>query len=105
MWRAPDIRAIASATSLAFVGVGGSTTTAVLLGHGGALMTGFALGAPAGSLAAARRPARMRAARPAEAGLLGVGLALAAAAVAVSVGPPALGLPLFAVAGSATAWC
>ncbi|MER7820317.1 hypothetical protein [Streptomyces sp. NPDC096153] len=99
MWRTPEIRAITSATSLAFVGIGGLTTTAVLLGHGGMLMTGFALGALAGSLAVARRPPRMRVARLAEAGLLGLGLALAAAAVAVSVGPPALGLPLFAVAG------
>lgn len=99
VWRTPEIRAITAATSLAFVGVGGLTTTAVLLGHGGALMTGFALGALAGSLAVARRPPRMRVARLAEAGLLGLGLALAAAAVAVSVGPPALGLPLFALAG------
>lgn len=53
----------------------------------------------AGRIAVARRPPRMRVARLAEAGLLGLGLALAAAAVAVSVDPPALGLPLFAVAG------
>ncbi|MFI1471675.1 MFS transporter [Streptomyces wuyuanensis] len=99
VWRTPELRAVTSATSLAFVGVGGLTTTAVLLGHGGALMTAFAVGALAGSLAVARWPPPVRVARQAEAGLLGLGLALAAAAVAAAAHSPVLSLPLFAVAG------
>ncbi|MFG3305922.1 MFS transporter [Streptomyces wuyuanensis] len=99
VWRTPELRAVTSATSLAFVGVGGLTTTAVLLGHGGALMTAFAVGALAGSLAVARWPPRVRVARQAEAGLLGLGLSLAAAAVAAAARSPVLCPPLFAVAG------
>lgn len=99
VWRTPELRAVTSATSLAFVGVGGLTTTAVLLGRGGALMTAFAVGALSGSLAVARWPPRVRAARQAEAGLLGLGLALAAAAAAAAAHSPALCLPLFAAAG------
>lgn len=61
IWRIRELRAITTATCLAFGGIGGLSTTAVLLaghrghpGAGGALMTAFAIGALVGSLAVAR---------------------------------------------------
>lgn len=61
VWGSRELRAITAATSLAFLGLGALTTTAVLLadsrgrpGTGGWLMTAFAGGALAGSLALAR---------------------------------------------------
>ncbi|GAB2893578.1 MFS transporter [Streptomyces mayteni] len=103
LWRVPELRAITAATTVAFLGIGGVTTTAVLLAAehgrpagGGALMTAFALGALASSLLLARRAPRL--APPALAGLalLGLGLALGGAALAPSY-PTAL--PCFALAG------
>ncbi|MGW8955112.1 MFS transporter [Streptomyces sp. NPDC055709] len=101
VWRVRELRAITGATCLAFLGIGGLTTTAVLLGGGGALMTAFAVGALAGSLAVARYRPGLPAPRLAEAALLGLGLALAgAAAVALVPSPgPWLLLPFFTVAG------
>ncbi|WP_328724857.1 MFS transporter [Streptomyces sp. NBC_00259] len=101
VWRVRELRAITGATCLAFLGIGGLTTTAVLLGGGGALMTAFAVGALAGSLAAARYRPRLPAPRLAEAALLGLGLALAAAAAVALVPSPGpwLLLPFFTVAG------
>lgn len=103
VWRDRELRAITTATCLAFAGIGALTTTAVLLadsqgqpGGGGWLMTAFAIGALAGSLTLARlRPA----ASPvllAVTGMAGTGFALAAATLA-----PALPLcaTAFAVAG------
>ncbi|MEV7413952.1 MFS transporter [Streptomyces sp. NPDC089919] len=101
LWRVPELRAITTATTVGFLGIGALTTTAVLLaghlggtGSGGVLMTAFALGALAGALGLTRlaRPAGTLA----EAALLGTGLALAAAVWAPSL-PVAAGL--FAVAG------
>ncbi|MET9960539.1 MFS transporter [Streptomyces sp. NPDC006326] len=102
LWRIRELRAITSATTLAFLGIGSLTTTAVLLatrlgspGGGGALMTAFALGALAGSLTLGRITAADpgRAARWA---MAGTGTALAAAAFTPSV---TVGAALFAVAG------
>ncbi|WP_242910129.1 MFS transporter [Actinomadura terrae] len=91
MWRTRELRAITTVTCLAFVGVGGLTTVAALLararGHedgGGLLMTAFAVGALAGSLAIARRGSRVSAERAAGLSLLATGAALAAAALAPS---------------------
>ncbi|MEU9001363.1 MFS transporter [Streptomyces sp. NPDC048551] len=92
LWRVRELRAITSATTLAFVGIGSLTTTSVLLaaglgspGAGGVLMTAFAVGALAGSLTLGRitsvAPARL-----ARWALAGTGLALAAAAYAPGVG-------------------
>lgn len=102
LWRVRELRAVTSATTLAFVGVGALTTTAVLLadglgspGAGGALMTAFAVGALAGSLTLGRMTS-------VEPGLLvrwalaGTGAALAAASFTSSVAAAAA---LFAVAG------
>ncbi|WP_067467573.1 MFS transporter [Actinomadura macra] len=89
--RTRELRAITAATCLAFVGVGGLTTTAALLaetrGHhdgGGVLMTAFALGALAGSLAVARLGPRMPAERMAGLSLPATGAALAVAALVPS---------------------
>ncbi|QHC25082.1 MFS transporter [Streptomyces sp. GS7] len=99
----PELRAITSATCLAFVGIGGLTTAAVLLatyrgspGSGGALMTAFAVGALAGSLALARREPRIPVQQQATVALLGTGLALGAAALIPA--PPVI-VALFAIAG------
>ncbi|MFG2983731.1 MFS transporter [Streptomyces sp. NPDC048258] len=102
LWRVRELRAVTSATTVAFVGVGALTTTSVLLagelgspGAGGVLMTAFAVGALAGSLTLGRMTA-------VEPGLLvrwalaGTGAALVAAAFTPSVAAAAA---LFAVAG------
>ncbi|MFE9630999.1 MFS transporter [Streptomyces sp. NPDC006463] len=102
LWRVRELRAVTSATTMAFVGVGALTTTSVLLadglgspGAGGVLMTAFAVGALAGSLTLGRMTS-------VEPGLLvrwalaGTGAALAAAAFTSSVAAAAA---LFAVAG------
>ncbi|MFJ3204118.1 MFS transporter [Streptomyces sp. NPDC086989] len=102
LWRVRELRAITSATTLAFVGIGTLTTTSVLLasrlgspGGGGWLMTAFAVGALAGSLTLGRitsvEPGRL-----ARRAMAGTGLALAAAAFAPSVASAAV---LFAAAG------
>ncbi|MFF5703192.1 MFS transporter [Streptomyces sp. NPDC012794] len=102
LWRVRKLRAITSATTLAFVGIGALTTSAVLLaaglgspGAGGVLMTAFAVGALAGSLTLGRTtgvpPGRL-----ARWGLAGTGAALAVAAFTPSVAVAAVA---FAVAG------
>ncbi|KPI02279.1 hypothetical protein OV450_4701 [Actinobacteria bacterium OV450] len=102
LWRVRELRAITSATTLAFVGIGTLTTTSVLLasrlgspGGGGWLMTAFAVGALAGSLTLGRitsvEPGRL-----ARRAMAGTGLALAAAAFAPSVASAAV---FFAAAG------
>ncbi|GII76266.1 hypothetical protein Sru01_12480 [Sphaerisporangium rufum] len=103
LWRVAELRAITAATCLAFLGVGALTTTTVLLAGsmgnpaaGSWLITAFALGALAGSLAAARWGTRLPAARQAELGLFGIGLALGAAAL---TGSPVAAAALYAVAG------
>ncbi|MEV7544708.1 MFS transporter [Streptomyces sp. NPDC089915] len=104
LWRVRELRAITSATTLAFVGVGALTTTSVLLarglgspGAGGVLMTAFALGALAGSLTLGRMTS-VAPGRLARWGMAGTGVALAAAAFAPSV---ALTAAAFAAAGVA----
>ncbi|WP_052230168.1 MFS transporter [Streptomyces sp. CT34] len=101
--RIPELRAITAATCLAFVGIGGLTTATVLLaayrggpGSGGALMTAFAIGALAGSLAVARREPRIPVQHQATAALLGTGLSLGGAALIPA--PPAI-VALFVLAG------
>jgi MFS family permease len=103
VWRVRELRAVTAATSLAFVGVGGLTTTAVLLAGsrgrpdaGGVLMTALALGALAGSLAVARWLRSFPAQRLVPVCLTGAGLLLAAAAAAPSFAAQAA---LFAAAG------
>ncbi len=103
VWHVRELRAVTAATSLAFVGVGGLTTTAVLLAGdrgrpdaGGVLMTALALGALAGSLAVARWLRSFPARRLVPFCLTGAGLGLAAAAAAPSF---AAQTALFAVAG------
>ncbi|MFF2373689.1 MFS transporter [Streptomyces xiamenensis] len=103
LWRVPQLRAVTAATSLAFLGVGGLTTTTVLLaeerafpGGGSLLMTVFALGALAGALATARLRRPVPPARMVTMALAGTGVALGAAALAPS---PVLCLPLYALAG------
>ncbi|BDM71780.1 MFS transporter [Streptomyces nigrescens] len=103
VWRTRELRAITAATCLAFGGLGGLTTTTVLLaahrgqpGAGGALMTAFALGALIGSLLVARRQPPLPDHRLATVALCGTGLALAAAALLPS---PVAGPALFALAG------
>ncbi|WP_371646060.1 MFS transporter [Streptomyces sp. NBC_00597] len=102
LWRIRELRAITSATTLAFVGIGTLTTTSVLLasrlgspGGGGVLMTAFAVGALAGSLTLGRitsvEPGRL-----ARRAMAGTGAALAAAVFAPSVAVAAV---LFAAAG------
>ncbi|MFG2617650.1 MFS transporter [Streptomyces sp. NPDC048507] len=92
LWRVRELRAITSATTLAFVGIGSLTTTSVLLaaglgspGAGGVLMTAFAVGALAGSLTLGRMTS-VAPARLARRAMAGTGLALAAAAFAPGVG-------------------
>ncbi|MFJ9344067.1 MFS transporter [Streptomyces sp. NPDC101733] len=102
LWRVPQLRAITSATTVAFVGIGSLTTTSVLLagslgspGAGGVLMTAFAVGALTGSLTLGRittlDPGLL-----ARWALTGTGAALAVAAFAPS---PAWTAVAFAVAG------
>ncbi|MFJ8163869.1 MFS transporter [Streptomyces sp. NPDC096136] len=102
LWRVRELRAITSATTLAFVGVGALTTTSVLLarglgspGAGGVLMTAFALGALAGSLTLGRMTS-VEPGRLARWAMAGTGAALAVAASAPSVVPAAAA---FAAAG------
>ncbi|MFE7315854.1 MFS transporter [Streptomyces sp. NPDC057555] len=101
--RVRELRAITAATCLAFVGIGGLTTTTVLLaahrghpGSGGALMTAFAVGALAGSLSVARWRPRVPTQLMATTALLGTGAALAAAALTPW---PAAVVALFVLAG------
>lgn len=104
LWRIRELRAVTSATTLAFVGIGALTTTAVLLatalgspGGGGVLMTAFALGALTGSLTLGRitsvPPGRL-----ARWAMAATGVALTAAAFTPSV-------PLAAVAFAAAGVC
>ncbi|KOU56554.1 hypothetical protein ADK55_13240 [Streptomyces sp. WM4235] len=102
LWRVRELRAITSATTLAFVGIGSLTTTSVLFaadlgnpGAGGVLMTAFAVGALGGSLTLGRITA-VAPGRLACGALAGTGLALAGAAFAPSVAWAAVA---FAVAG------
>jgi len=103
VWRIRALRALTAGTCLAFVGMGGVTTTTVLLaghrGHPGAgdiLMTAFALGALAGSLAVARWRPPLSDPCLATLALCGTGVALAAAALPVS---PTATTALFVLAG------
>ncbi|MET9853791.1 MFS transporter [Streptomyces sp. NPDC006450] len=104
LWRIRELRAVTSATTLAFVGIGALTTTAVLLataldspGGGGVLMTAFAVGALTGSLTLGRitsvPPGRL-----ARWAMAATGVALTAAAFTPSV-------PLTAVAFAAAGVC
>ncbi|MFD0265667.1 MFS transporter [Streptomyces sp. NPDC127106] len=102
LWRIRELRAITSATTLAFAGLGSLTTTSVLLagrlgspGAGGVLMTAFAVGALAGSLTLGRLAA-VEPGRLARWAMAGTGVALGAAAFSPSV---TVGAVLFAVAG------
>ncbi|MCX4694885.1 MFS transporter [Streptomyces sp. NBC_01408] len=102
LWRVRELRAVTSATTLAFVGIGSLTTTSVLLaaglgspGAGGILVTAFAVGALTGSLTLGRLTS-VESGRLARWALTGTGAALAAAALAPSV---AVMAALFAVAG------
>ncbi|MFJ3877573.1 MFS transporter [Streptomyces sp. NPDC090077] len=102
LWRVRELRAITSATTLAFVGIGSLTTTSVLLatglgspGAGGVLMTAFAAGALAGSLTLGRMTG-VAPGRLARWGMAGTGVALAVAAFTPSV---AVTAAAFAVAG------
>ncbi|KUL52348.1 hypothetical protein ADL22_05265 [Streptomyces sp. NRRL F-4489] len=101
--RVRELRAITAATCLAFLGIGGLTTTTVLLaahrgspGSGGVLMTAFATGALAGSLAVAHWRPRLSSQLVATLALLGTGAALGAAAL---LPVPAAVAALFVVAG------
>ncbi|MFE5860431.1 MFS transporter [Streptomyces virginiae] len=102
LWRVRELRAVTSATTLGFVGIGSLTTVSVLLatelgspGGGGVLMTAFAVGALGGSLTVGRitsvEPGRL-----VRWALAGTGAALAAAAFAPSV---AVTAAVFALAG------
>ncbi|MFJ6051467.1 MFS transporter [Streptomyces sp. NPDC092307] len=102
LWRIRELRAVTSATTLGFVGIGSLTTVSVLLatelgspGGGGVLMTAFAVGALGGSLTLGRitsvEPGRL-----VRWALAGTGAALAAAAFAPSLPVTAV---LFALAG------
>ncbi|MFI6514617.1 MFS transporter [Spirillospora sp. NPDC050679] len=98
------LRALTATTTLAWMGWGGIPVTAVLLAQdlgaapdwGGRLLVAMALGALAGSLAAARLLTARHAETVMLLGLLGLALALAALAFAPSPGWAAAG---FAVAG------
>ncbi|MFF4954790.1 MFS transporter [Streptomyces chattanoogensis] len=101
--RTRELGAITAATCLAFLGIGGLTTTTVLLtghhgrpGSAGVLMTAFAIGALAGSLAVARWRPPLTVHRLAAVALFGTGAALAAAALVPH--PPAR-TALFVAAG------
>ncbi|REK91194.1 MFS transporter, partial [Streptomyces inhibens] len=103
VWRTAELRAITAGTCLAFGGIGGLTTTTVLLaghrghpGAGGVLMTAFAIGALLGSLAVARWQPPLSDQRLATLALCGTGLALATAALVPS---PTAGAALFVLAG------
>lgn len=103
IWRERPLRAVTAATTVAYLGIGGLTVTAVLLAgqwgdpaDGGLLVTGFAAGALAGALALARWPLPIRPERLAALSLLVTGLALAAAAAMPSL--PGC-LALFVLAG------
>lgn len=102
LWRVRELRAVTSATTLAFVGIGSLATTSVLLaaglgspGAGGVLMTAFAVGALVGSLTLGRMTS-VEPGRLVRWALTGTGAALAAAAFTPSV---AVTAALFAVAG------
>lgn len=102
LWRIRELRAVTSATTLAFVGIGSLTTTSVLLatalgspGGGGVLMTAFALGALSGSLTLGRITA-VAPGKLARWAMAATGVALTAAAFAPSV---ALTAVAFAAAG------
>ncbi|MFG2890620.1 MFS transporter [Streptomyces sp. NPDC048248] len=101
--RIRELRAITAGTCLAFVGLGGLTTTTVLLGDhrgdpgsGGVLMTAFACGALAGALVLATWRPTLPEPHLAAAALFGTGFALAGAALVPSLTACAA---LFAVAG------
>ncbi|MGP8298657.1 MFS transporter [Streptomyces inhibens] len=103
VWRTAELRAITAGTCLAFGGIGGLTTTTVLLaghrghpGAGGILMTAFAIGALLGSLAVARWQPPLSDQRLATLALCGTGVALATAALVPS---PTAGAALFVLAG------
>jgi MFS family permease len=103
VWGVRELRAVTAATCVGFLGVGGLTTTAVLLsaergrpGDGGILMTAFAVGALVGSLAVDRLCPRVQAERLVGATLFCTGLALAAAALVTS---PLACAVLFGAAG------
>ncbi|MFH8684362.1 MFS transporter [Streptomyces lydicus] len=104
LWRVRELRAITAGTCLAFLGIGGLTTTAVLLaayhgrpGASGTLMTAFAVGAFAGSLTLARWRPPLSDPRLATLSLCGTGVALATAALVPS---PTVCAALFALAGA-----
>ncbi|MFG3001166.1 MFS transporter [Streptomyces sp. NPDC048340] len=102
LWRIHELRAITSATTLAFVGIGSLTTVSVLLatrldspGAGGLLMTAFAVGALAGTLALGRITA-VPPGRLARWAMAATGVALAGASFTTSL---PVGVALFAAAG------
>ncbi|MFD8633827.1 MFS transporter [Streptomyces sp. NPDC059656] len=102
LWRVRELRAVTTATTVAFVGIGSLTTTSVLLatglgspGAGGVLMTAFAVGALAGSLTLGRMTS-VAPGRLVRRAMVGTGVALTAAAFTPSV---AVTAALFAVAG------
>ncbi|WP_371614626.1 MFS transporter [Streptomyces sp. NBC_00454] len=102
LWRVRELRAVTSATTLAFVGIGSLTTTSVLLATalgsprgGGVLMTAFALGALTGSLTLGRITA-VAPGKLARWAMAATGVALTAAAFTPSV---ALTAVAFAAAG------
>ncbi|GAA2441620.1 MFS transporter [Streptomyces macrosporus] len=111
VWRVRELRAVTAATCLNSLGIGGLTTTAILLAteldrpdSGGLLMTAFAVGALAASLAVARWLRSFPARRLVSASLSGTGLVLAAASFAPSFAASstasfAVLAVLFAVAG------
>ncbi|MFD9029608.1 MFS transporter [Streptomyces sp. NPDC059567] len=103
VWGVRELRAVTAATCLGFLGLGGLTTTAVLLagergrpGDGGLLMTAFAVGALVGSLVVDRVWPSLPAGRLVAITLLGTGAALGAAALVPS---PLLCAALFGAAG------
>ncbi|MFE5486283.1 MFS transporter, partial [Streptomyces sp. NPDC056527] len=103
VWGVRELRAVTAATCLGFLGLGGLTTTAVLLagergrpGDGGLLMTAFAVGALVGSLVVDRVWPRVPTGRLVGITLLGTGAALGAAALVPS---PLLCAALFGAAG------
>ncbi|MFF4607470.1 MFS transporter [Streptomyces sp. NPDC001339] len=103
LWRVRELRALTAGTCLAFAGIGGLTTTAVLLagyrghpGAGGALMTAFATGALIGSLAVARWRLPCPDQGLVVAALCGTGLTLGTAALVPS---PTADAALFVLAG------
>ncbi|GAA2388385.1 hypothetical protein GCM10010420_09550 [Streptomyces glaucosporus] len=103
VWRVRELRAVTAATCLNSLGIGGLTTTAVLLAtglgrpdSGGVLMTAFATGALAGALAVARWLRSLPPRLLVSVSLSGAGLVLAAASAAPSF--PVLAA-LFAAAG------